>query len=174
MSAETLTAEADRIAARRNDPRTPAVVRRAIARPCAITLRKFLTLEDTCSPVLTGKWSEEDRMQEARIAFAIIFPDRPPFKGNAIDMVIEEMDRQVDQAFSTIMKMKFPQPAGSAPAPSRADGIGWVGLLWARIVLAGIENPLDMPLDQIFILASAIDFNEGASCVGEDYRDREA
>lgn len=174
MSAETLTAEADRIAARRNDPRTPAVVRRAIARPGAITLRKFLALEEVESPLLSGRWPQDATlMQELCTAHAIVFPDRKRPTQKQIQQAVEELSAEVSRAFSTVMGMRFPQPPGAATAPTPTDGLGWVARLWARVILGGVHNALDMPLDQLFILSAAMSANEGASCTGEDYKDRE-
>lgn len=172
MTDEELIAEADRIAARRNDPRTPAVVRRAFVRPGAITLRKFLALEEASSPVITEQWPWEDPEAMAHAfctAYAIIFPDREPPAPDRVLEGIEEMRGAVAQAFSTVMPMRFPRSPGTAVAAQ--DGIGWVPRMWARI--GGHPAQLDMPLEQVFLLAAAMDANDGAECAGEDYRDRE-
>jgi len=170
----SLEAEADAIAARRADPRTPAVVRRAFLRPCAMTLYKFLQLEEAASPALTGQWpwADAEAMSQAFCtAFEIVFPERDIPVAADVVSVIAEIDAEVAQAFSTVMPMKFPTPPGSSPTLQPADGIGWVARIWARI--GGHPAQLDMPMDQIFILAAGMTANEGAECAGENYRDRE-
>ncbi|MEI6491593.1 MAG: hypothetical protein WCO94_03510 [Verrucomicrobiota bacterium] len=169
----SLEAEADAIAARRADPRTPAVVRRAFLRPCAMTLFKFLQLEEAASPALTGQWPWADPAAMAHAfctAYEIVFPEREIPAAVNVGGAIAEIEAEIAQGFSTVMPMKFPTAPGSSPTPIPADGIGWVARIWAR--LGGHPAQLDMPMDQIFILAAAMTANEGAECAGEDYRER--
>ena len=165
--------EAERIATLRADPRTPAIVRRAFLRPSAITLRKFLALEDAASPALNGAWPFQDSAAMASAfctAHAIIFPGREIPGPDLLAASISEIAAQVVQAFSTIMTMRFPRVTGAPVAHEPPDGIGWVARLLARMGAAHI----DTPLDQLFVLAAASSANEGAECTGEDYREREA
>ena len=168
-----LEAEADRIAALRADPRTPSVVRRAFLRPGAITLRKFLALEDAASPVLDGKWPFEDpaAMAEAFCtAFAIVFPGEPIPEASELSRAIDRMVADVRRGFSTVMPMRWPRN-GADSASRQDDGLGWVARFIARFSYLP-ETTLDIPMDQLFILAAAQSANEGADCAGEDYRER--
>jgi len=172
--ATELEAAAERIAALRNDPRTAAVVRRAVVRPGALTLRRYLALEDAGSPVLSGVWPWEDSeamSQAFCTSFAILFPERKIPLAEDLAAAIAEMADEVVRGFSTVMQMKFPKPTQAAP-PQAHDGLGWVARIWGRLVAAGVRDPLDMPLDQVFILSAAMSANEGAETVGEDYRER--
>jgi hypothetical protein len=174
MTTAELEAEADRLAALRTDPRTPAVVRRAFLRPGAITLRKFLALEDAASPVLDGRWPAEDpeAMAEAFCtAYAIVFPGEPVPPAAELSRAIERMVEEVRRGFSTVMPMRWPRQHGADPAPAREDGLGWVARFIARFPYPP-DQVLDTPLDQLFILAAAQNANEGADCAGEDYRER--
>ena len=168
-----LEAEADAIAERRADQRTPAVVRRALVRPGPITLRKFLLLEEAESPVLSEQWPWQDAAAMAQAfcaAFEIIFPDRELTAPDRMLEGIEEMRAAAAQAVSTIMPMRFPRSPDAAPFVAPADGIGWAARMWARI--GGHPAQLDMPMEQVFLLSAAMDANDGAECAGEDYRDR--
>ncbi|MFZ4774635.1 MAG: hypothetical protein ACOYM3_04685 [Terrimicrobiaceae bacterium] len=174
-STQELEAEADRIAARRADLRTPAVVRRAFLRPCALTLRKFLALEDVESPALNGRWpygQAEQMAQAFCTSFAILFPGRDIPGPDLLDQAIAEMHDAIRQGFSTVMPMQFPRPPGSPATCAPADGLGWVARLVARTAHPA-DAVLDMPLDQLFIIVAAMSANEGAECTGEEYRDRE-
>ena len=174
MTTEELEAEADRAAALRADPRTPAVVRRAFLRPGAITLRKFLALEDAASPVLDGRWPTDDAAAMAQAfctAFAIVCPGRDIPPAADLAQAIGEMSAEVRRGFSTVMPMRWPRQPGADPAPAREDGLGWVARFIARFPYPP-DAVLDMPLDQLFILAAAMSANDGADCAGEDYRER--
>ena len=163
--------EADRIATLRADPRTPAIVRRAFLRPSALTLRKFLALEDAASPILHGAWPFEDSAAMGNAfctTHAIIFPDRAIPGPDRLIETISELTAQVEQGFSTVMPMRFPRQPGERPAMEPQDGIGWVARLLARM---GVIH-LDTPLDQLFIIAAASSANEGAESFGEDYKER--
>ncbi len=168
-----LEAEADAIAARRADQRTPAVVRRALVRPGPITLRKFLLLEEAESPVLSEQWPWQDAAAMTHAfctAFEIIYPDRELLAPDRILEGIEEMRAAAAQAVSTIMPMRFPRSSDAAPFVAPTDGIGWAARTWARI--GGHPAQLDMPMEQVFLLSAAMDANDGAVCAGEDYSDR--
>lgn len=170
-----LEAEADRIAALRADPRTPAVVRRALLRPGGLTLRKLLALEDAGSPVLDGRWPADDAAAMAQAfctAWEILFPGRDIPPASDLGVAINEMADEVARGFSTVMPMRFPKVGGDSAPPS-SDGLGWVARFVARFAYPP-DLTLDMPLDQLFILAAAQSANEGAECVGEDYRERKA
>jgi len=175
MTTAELEAEADRLAALRVDPRTPAVVRRAFLRPAAITLRKFLALEDAASPVLDGKWPFEDSAAMAEAfctAFAIVYPGEPIPEAKELSRAIDRMVQEVRRGFSTVMPMRWPRQHGADPAPAREDGLGWVARFIARFPWQP-DQVLDTPLDVLFILAAAQNANEGADCAGEDYRERD-
>ena len=173
MTTEELEAEADRVAALRADPRTPAVVRRAFLRPCAITLRKFLALEDAASPVLDGRWPFEDSAAMADAfctAFAIVYPGEPVPEAAELSRAIDRMVVAVRRGFSTVMPMRWPRN-GADSAPRQEDGLGWVARFIARLPYLP-ETTLDIPMDQLFILAASMSANDGADCAGEDYRER--
>ena len=180
MTTTELTAEADRRAALRADPRTPGVVRRAFLRPGALTLRKFLALEDAGSPVLDGRWPWEDAAGMAgafALAWGVLFPGLCLPPAEALQGALQTMAGEVARGFDTVMPMRFPSAPGSPPAASPVDGLGWVARLLARAV-AGLCLPpaavLDMPLDALFVLTAALSANEGAECAGEDYRERDS
>lgn len=173
MTTEELAAEADRIAALRADPRTPAVVRRAFLRPGGLTLRKLLALEDVESPVLDGRWPVDDAAAMSQAfctAWEILFPGRDIPSAADLGVAINEMADEVARGFSTVMPMRFPKVGGDSAPPS-SDGLGWVARFVARFPFPP-DTTLDMPMDQLFILAAAQSANEGADCAGEDYRER--
>jgi hypothetical protein len=175
MTTAELEAEADRVAALRADPRTPGIVRRAFVRPGALTLRRFLALEEAASPVLDGQWPTGDAAAMADAfctAWGIVFPGREIPPAADLGTAIAELAAEVTRAFSTVMPMRFPRTPGAPARSEPPDGLGWVARLWARLVSAGLTDPLDTPLDQLFILAAALSANEGADCAGEDYRER--
>ncbi|TSA32141.1 MAG: hypothetical protein D4R65_10100 [Verrucomicrobiaceae bacterium] len=173
MTTEELAAEADRIAALRADPRTPAVVRRAFLRPGGLTLRKFLALEEVGSPALDGRWPSDDAAAMAQAfctAWEILFPGRDVPPAAELARSIAEMADEVNRGFSTVMPMRFPRAGTDGASPSQ-DGLGWVARFVARFTFP-VDTTLDMPMDQLFILAAAQSANEGADCAGEDYRER--
>jgi hypothetical protein len=177
MTPEELQAEADRIAALRNDPRTPAVVRRAFVRGGGVSLRQFLALEDAGSAVLDGRWPLEDAaaLAEAFLGgWGIVFPGREVPPASELARAIGEMAAEVSRGFSTVMPMRFPRTPGSTPVHEPHDGLGWVARLVGRFVALGWkpDEVLDCPLDQLFILNAALQANEGADSAGEDYRER--
>ena len=179
MTPEELQAEADRIAALRNDPRTPAVVRRAFVRRGGVSLRGYLALEEAGSPVLSGAWPVEDagQMAEAFCAgWGIVFPERAVPPASELAQAIGEMAAEVSRGFSTVMPMRFPRTPGATPVHEPHDGLGWVARLLGRFVALGWnpDDVLDLPLDQLFILNAALQANEGADSAGEDYRERNA
>ena len=168
---------ANEVAAKRADTRTPFVVRRAFLAPfCRLTLRGYFSLEELGSPLVTGKpWPFEDVGEMSRVflgSYAVLFPDRKAPSANRIDEAMDEMWSQYNRAFSTWMKMKRPITPGALPPPSRNDGLGWQTHLIAAALRNQIWEPLDLPLDQLFVLSAAGDFHEGMECAGEDYRDR--
>ena len=179
MTIDQLEAEAERIAARRADPRTPAVVRRAFAgTPGALTLRRFLLLEEHGSPLLDGRWPHEnpEAMGEAFfLAWTILFPGRDIPPAGELPAALEELRNEVARGFSTVMPMKFPSHGPTTPRAE--DGLGWVARLIARAVGGlhlDLDAALDLPMDRLFVLTAALAHEEGADCAGEDYRDREA
>jgi hypothetical protein len=177
MTPEELQAEADRIAALRNDPRTPAVVRRAFVRRGGVSLRGYLALEEAGSPVLSGAWPVEDagQMAEAFCAgWGIVFPERAVPPASELAQAIGEMAAEVSRGFSTVMPMRFPRTPGATPVHEPHDGLGWVARLLGRFVALGWkpDDVLDLPLDQLFVLNAALQANEGADSAGEDYRER--
>jgi hypothetical protein len=178
-SVEELEAEAERIAALRNDPRTPAIVRRAFLRPCVLTLRKYLALEDADSPVLTGRWSASDAgalAGEFLTAWGIVYPARAVPAAQHLGEAISEMDEAVIQAFATVMPMRFPRTPGAHAVHEPSDGLGWGARMVARFVGMGwrTDDVLDLPLDLLFIVSAGLQANEGAECAGDDYRERNA
>ncbi len=167
----------ERIAARRADPRTAAVVRRAFLPPFgALTLRRYLALEEEGSPLLSGEWPWESAAAMAHAfctAYAVLWPDRQVPGPEVLEQGLLEMVGEVKRAFAAMMPMRFPRSPGESGS-SAPDGLGWVPHLVARALTSGIDGALDMPMDQLFILVAAMAANEGAECAGEDYRDREA
>lgn len=174
MTTEELQAEADRIAALRNDPRTAAIVRRAFLRPGAVTLRRYLALEEVGSPVLTGQWPWDDAEAmgvEFCQAWEIIFPARELPPAGDLAGAMGELSDEVARAFSTVMPMRFPRTAGAEPMQTSHDGLGWLARFLARFSYPP-DQTLDMPLDQLFIISAAMAANDGADSVGEDYKER--
>jgi len=153
MTLEDLEKEADAIAARRADHRTPAVVRRAFLPPFgAMTLRKWLQLEQVNSPLLSGEWPWEDpaALTEAfTVSYATIFPGRVIPAPQLLQEALLEMNTEVERALEAIMPMRAPRMEGVHQKASH-DGIGWVARLLAAAVKNHIEDPLDMPLDVKF------------------------
>lgn len=171
-----LEALSDALAARRADLRTAAVVRRAFLSSGALTLRKYLALEEAQSPVLTKQWPWEDAAAMAQAfctAWEILLPQWKIPEPDKLGEGILHMSREVHRGFSTLMAMRMPVLPGSSVQPMRDDGIGWVPRLMAQALLANIPDPIDIPLDRLFVLTAASRFNEGAECVGTDYKDRE-
>ena len=177
MTDEELQEAADDLAARRNDPRTPAIVRRAFLGR-AMTLRTYLALEDAASPVLSGDWPVDrpEAMAEAFCtAWATVFPGRSIPDAEGLQDAMAELQAAVRRSFSTVMPMRFPKVRGAAERTEAPDGLGWVARTVGRFVALGWrpEDVLDLPMDQLFILNAALAANEGADCAGEDYRERE-
>jgi len=177
---EALEAESEALARERADTRTPAIVRRAFLPPfCALTPRRLMELEQMDSPVLSGNWPWEDAAAMAQAfctAHACLFPGRdlPPASamGEGLLAMIEERQR----GFEAMMPMKARQMPGLTQHTQQAqlsDGIGWLPRLLAAAHKANLPTPLDMPLDQLFILSAAAAANEGMECAGTDYRDRQ-
>ena len=196
MTDEELEAAADDLAARRNDPRTPAIVRRAFlgergsrvegrgdesegsARLPALTLRRYLALEEAASPVLDGRWPSGDphAMTEAFCtAWATVFPGRSIPDAEGLQDAMAELQAAVRRSFSTVMPMRFPKVRGAEERAEAPDGLGWVARTVGRFVALGWrpDDVLDLPMDQLFILAAALAAHEGADCAGQDYRERE-
>ena len=175
MTVEELTAEADRLAAARADARTPAIVRRAWLRPGALTLRRFLALEEAASPVLSGLWPLEDAGAFAEafsVAWGILFPERPLPAAADVAAGIGEMLEEVQRGFSTVMSMRFPRYGRERETESHAvDGLGWAVRLVASLPWPP-ATVLDMPLDEVFMLVAGRAAVEGAECAGQDYRER--
>ncbi len=173
-----LEAEAERIAARRADTRTPGVVRRAFLARSGLTLRTYLALEDAASPVLTRRWPSDDprAMAEAFCtAWATVFPGRSIPDAEGLQEALELLHMAVERAFCTVMPMRFPRRPGDAVRAEQTDGLGWAARLVGRFVALGWrpDEVLDLPMDQLFILSAAVQAHEGADCAGEDYRERE-
>ena len=178
MTPEELTAEADRIAALRNDPRTPAIVRRALLEPGGLTLRGYLRLEAAGSPLLSGAWPPtEDVASMAQgfcTAWEIVFPGRELPPASSLVAGIAEMQAEVSRGFSTVMPMRFPRSPGASATTEAPDGLGWVARLLGCFTALGwrVDDVLDLPLDVLFVLVAALQGNEGAESAGEDYRER--
>ena len=176
MTPEELQAEADRIAALRNDPRTPAVVRRALLGG-GLTLRQFLALEEADSPALSGRWPVEDPAAMARDfchAWETIFPTQPLPQPGDLEDALDAIAAAILRAFSTVMPMRFPRTPGAAPVQEPPDGLGWVARLLGRFAAIGWQpqTVLDTPLDTLFLLTASLQAHEGAHCAGQDYRER--
>ena len=168
---------ANEIAAKRADKRTPAVVRRAFLDPvCRLTLRGYFALEEMNSPLVTmGEWPWNDAAAMRQLfcgSYAVLFPDRKTPAPDQLVEALNDMIAEVNRGFSTMMSMRTPTMPGQSPSLPRNNGIGWQALLIASALKAGIWEPLDLPLDQLFILAASNDFLDGMECRGEDYRDR--
>ena len=174
MTPEELEQEADAIAARRADPRTAAVVRRAFLQPGAMTLRKYLLLEEENSPILHGTWPWEDAAAMAQ-AFCrgheILFPEHEVPGPDQLQDGLMLFQQEAERVVACFMPMRSPRMEG-IPSRQTHDGIGWVPRLLASAIKNGIPAPLDLPLDQLHILTAAMAANEGMECAGEDYRDR--
>jgi len=121
MTLDELEASADAIAARRADPRTSELVRRAFLTPGALTLRKYLALEEEGSPLLSGNWPWEDPEAMAHAfctAYAILFPEREIPPANLVGAAIAEMVAEVTRGFSTVTNT----PMASAGSPASWPG----------------------------------------------------
>ena len=105
-------------------------------------------------------------------AWAILFPLRKLPAAKQIDEGIDRMMAEVSRGRSTIMKMRSPRTPGGNISSALSDGIGWIPRLLARAYDSGLPEPLEMPLDQLFILAAGAEANDGKESVGEDYSDR--
>ena len=177
---EELEAASEALARERADHRTPAIVRRAFLPPfCALTPRRLMELEQIDSPVLSGNWPWEDAAAMAQAfctAHACLFPDREIPPASAMGEGLLAMIAEVQRGYQALMPMKARQMPGLTQQTQQAqlsDGIGWIPRLLAGAMKNGIGNPLDLPLDQLFILSAAAAANEGMECAGTDYRDRE-
>ena len=174
---EELEAASEALARERADHRTPAIVRRAFLPPfCALTPRRLMELEQIDSPVLSGNWPWEDAAAMAQAfctAHAILFPDREVPPPSQMSDGLLAMTHEVNRGFQAMMPMKARQMPGMTQQAQLSDGIGWLPRLLAAAMKNGIGNPLDLPLDQLFILSAAAAANEGMECAGTDYRDRE-
>ena len=171
-----LEAASDALAARRADPRTAAVVRRAFLPPfCALTLRRYLALEEADSPLITHVWPWDDAAAMAQAfctAWAILFPLREIPGVKQLSESIEEMVTEMNRGRSTVMKMRAPRTPGASTSASLSDGIGWVPRLLGRAYEAGLSDPLDLPMDQLFVIVAGAEANDGKESIGEDYSDR--
>lgn len=173
---EELEAESEALAKERADHRTPAIVRRAFLPPfCALTPRRLMELEQLDSPALSGEWPWEDAAAMAQAfctAHAIFFPGRevPPPSQMAAGLLA--MTHEVKRGFQAMMPMKARHLPGMTQQAQLSDGIGWLPRLIAIAHKANLPEPLDMPLDQLFILTAAAAAHEGMECAGTDYRDR--
>jgi hypothetical protein len=174
---EALEAESEALAREREDTRTPAIVRRAFLPPfCALTPRRLMELEQVESPVLTGAWPWEDPAGMAQAfctSWAILFPEREVPPPSDMSSGLLALLGEVKRGFTAIMPMKARQMPGMTQQDQLSDGIGWMPRLLAIGHKANLPNPLDMPLDQLFILTAAAASLEGMECAGTDYRDRE-
>jgi len=174
---EALEAESEALARERADTRTPAIVRRAFLPPfCALTPRRLMELEQVESPVLTGAWPWEDPAGMAQAfctSWAILFPDReiPSPDGMAEGLLL--MMGEVKRGYAALMPMRSPELPGMTHQAQLSDGIGWLPRLLAQAMKNNLVEPLDMPLDALFILSAAAAANDGKECAGADYRDRD-
>lgn len=177
MTLEEIEREADQIAAKRADRRTPSVVRRAFLPPfCALTLRKYIALEECNSPLLNNSWSWDDAAamaQEFCNTFAIFYPDTDFPKPAKVPEAVTQMAEELFRAFNAFMPVRLPSELRGNSVSSSSDGIGWTARLIAHAITNNISQPLDRPLDQLFILTAAADVNSGKECAGEEYQDRE-
>lgn len=162
------------LAALRADPRSPAVVRAALLRPSAVTIRRWLELEDAASPWATGRWPGDpaDAMRACAQAWAILWPgSHPPQPEEAARLI----SSQISQAFCTALECRWPARAGDTRARAPHDATGWLARLLARLCAALSLTPdqaLDIPLDQAFLLAAGWNLNDGMEPLGEDYHTR--
>jgi hypothetical protein len=180
MTTQELEQAAEELAARRNDPRTPAIVRRAILAPSGLTLRRYLLLEEMGSPLLTGEWPvDAGEFAEAFLAAWEIFnPGEEPPEPAAIGAALEGMVAEVTRGFGTVMPMQMPRRhgAGALHELGKPDALGWLTLVWARCVTElhlSPEAAQELPLEQIFILLAGAGVAAGMECTGQDYRERE-
>lgn len=176
MKEESLEAMAEELAARRNDPRTPWVVRRALLEP-GLTLRVYLALEEADSPVLSGRWPTEDAEAMAGAfcrAWELVFPGECMPSAEGLPEGLARLQEAVTGAFATVMPMRFAGQREESPAPP--DGLGWVARVVGRFVGLGwrLEEVLDVPLGALFVLLAGMAAAEGATCAGQDYRERSA
>ncbi len=178
MTLEELEQEAEALAEARRDPRTPAVVRRALLRPGGLTLRQWLELEEAGSPVLSGQWPVGDAAEWAQRfceAYAMVFPGRELPPPTEVAGGVREMEEATLRSFCTVMPMRFPQPAGVETRVPPPDGLGWVARLLGTFVAVGWQpaEVLETPLEVLFMLQASLAAHEGAESVGQDYRERE-
>jgi len=175
LTPEELEAASERLAALRADPRTPAVVRRAFLPPaCAVTPRTYMQLEQISSPLAGGSWpmNDPEAMAVAVLgSWSILFGDRPLLPAEQVGEMIELMAAELVRAFSTTMPTKFPS-SGDSPELPKEDSIGWIPRLMAEAYEAGLPDPFEMPLDQLFVLLASSRVNAGAEATGRDYRER--
>lgn len=173
---EALEAEAEAMARERADSRTPAIVRRAFLPPFgAITPRRLMELEEINSPLLLGQWPWDDPAAMAQAfckAYAILFPGREIPPPSQMDVALLDMLGEVKRAFEAFMPMRSPSLPGVSLRTQTSDGIGWLPRLLALAHKNNLPDPLDTPLDQLFILSAAVAANDGKECAGADYRDR--
>ena len=80
---------------------------------------------------------------------------------------------EVKRGYAALMPMRSPELPGMTHQAQLSDGIGWLPRLLAQAMKNNLPSPLDMPLDQLFILSAAAAANDGKECAGADYRDRE-
>jgi len=172
---QDLERESAALARERADTRTPAIVRRAFLQACAVTPRRYMQLEEIGSPLLCGEWPWEDpaAMSQAFCeSYAVLFPDReiPPPSDLAKGLI--EMISEVRRAFDGYMPMRSPSIPGVAQQAVTSDGIGWMARILAYAYKNGLPEPLDMPLDRLFVLTASAAACDGKECAGSDYRDR--
>jgi hypothetical protein len=181
MDVHELEAAAEELAARRNDPRTRAVVRRALlgcgrdAR-APLTLRGYLVLQQHGSPLVTGgeAWAFDDAevlSQQFCTAWAMVFPGRDLPPAGQFQSAVEQMAAQVARAFSTMMPMR----SRGTQTLAEPDGLGWVARVLGRFANAGIlpDAVLDLPMDVMWLTLAGMAAAEGKECAGQDYHERE-
>jgi len=191
-----LTAEADRLAALRADPRTPAVVRRALLAPAVtrfgsiellpLTPYGWLQLEQIDSPALSGNWqalcNDPAHLLQQLSETLTILAQRPvpesellALEPSRIPVLIAAIAAVFARAHATLMPMRFPRPSG-LPETTTDDTFPWLPRLLVRLS-AGLHQPishlLHQPLDQLHLYAAALASIEGATATGQDYRERE-
>jgi hypothetical protein len=191
-----LTLEADRLAALRADPRTPAVVRRALLAPPVtqisgiqlqpLTPHGWLTLEAIDSPALTGNWqplcNDPARLLQTLRETLAILAQRPideteilALRPDQLPDLLRAIGTVITRAHATLMPMRYPRPHG-IPDTTTDDTFPWLPRLLVRLS-AGLHQPishlLHQPLDQLHLFAAALASIEGATPTGQDYRERE-
>jgi hypothetical protein len=155
-----------------------------------LTLRAWLLLEQSGSPLLTGGsataldiWiaavtiqNPQSKIENSQDAIAFAHQS-----GLSTEAMLDAIRRAIQDAFSAAAELEFPQaePTGrrlAIAAPPPTTGVGWA-LPLADAVCAeygwGLDTVLDMPLQTLFALRAAAQIRKGAEWTGPSYEDQD-